>query len=158
MKIIAFVAAVSAFATASYAGETLDGGGEWTGTSTPVVHMLGEGHMLMNVSSKYENYQSTIENNPMVGMQGDCFGALEFKGPAANGSGLCAFANASGDTIAVRWTAKEVNADGALIGMWEYIGATGALAGITGSGEFASTTDQATGIFKNVLTGSTTLP
>jgi len=161
MKILTTTSAflvASAFAAQAGGGGSYDSSGMATGMTKNVVKMASEGHVVMQTMGIYETVTTDDPNNPMNGLSGECFGALEIIGTTATGGGLCVFSGDGEDAMSVRWTADGMNAQGALVGQWSATGGTGALAGATGGGSFHSLTNMETGTFENTLTGALTVP
>ena len=158
MKILTTSAFLAAYAFAAQAGGSYDSSGVATGITKNVVKMASEGHVVMQTMGIYETVTTDDPDNPMNGLSGECFGALEIKGTTATGGGLCVFRGDGEDAMSVRWTAEGMTAQGALAGRWNATGGTGALAGATGGGSFHSLTNMETGTFENTLTGALTVP
>ncbi|MBY6055266.1 hypothetical protein KUV26_02300 [Leisingera daeponensis] len=152
----AFLCAFSA--GTAIASTTWDQGGTGTGISTNSAFEIADGHMVMQISSSYENVEMEDASHPMSGAAGPCFGAVEVSSSAVSGGGICAFTDSAGDKVVLHWHADGMDASGALTGSWKLSGGTGHWDGAEGGGTFSSLTDQATGKFVNTITSSVTLP
>jgi hypothetical protein len=144
-------------AQAAGAQQVFGGAGKISGTSTPEVTALAEGHMVVHLVSAYENFEMSVPDHPYNGMTGKCFGSVEVRVPGANGGGNCVFSNDAGETSITAFAIKGMAADGAMVGSWSVIGGTGKFAGATGGGSFHSLTDNATGKFVNTVDGALVL-
>jgi hypothetical protein len=140
------------------AGTTWDQGGQGTGTSSSTVTQIADNHMVMQVSSTYEQVDMESPDHPMNGASGPCFGAVEVSAGAASGGGICAFKDKAGDSVVLHWDAEAMEATGALTGSWTISGGTGPWAEASGGGRFSSLTDPASGNFVNTITSNLTLP
>ncbi len=140
------------------AGGTYDSTGVILGQSTAKLHVLGEGHLVMELTGTQDSFEMAAEGHPFSGLSGSCTGGLEIRGPAANGAGVCAYSNAAGDTAFVKWSGQGMTAEGAVHGSWTMIGGTGGMAGIAGGGHYTSKTDRSNGKTRATLTGAVTLP
>lgn len=149
---IGLVAATPAFADA------MEISGTGHGMSDSTVHIVSEGHMLVALNTTYSSFGFDDPDNPMNGMSGPCFGAMEMKGGTVSGGGLCHYTDAGGDVVSTRWVPERIGEDGAVIGVWSISGGTGPWAAASGGGSFSSLTDRETGDNTNTVTGSVTLP
>lgn len=140
------------------AGGTFDSSGTIKGKSSATYHPVNEGLLVMELINTQTSFDMAAEGHPFTGMTGRCIGAVEIRGPAADGGGVCVTENAAGDSGFVKWKGDNIGADGAFNGSWVMIGGTGSMAGITGGGRFSSLTDRTTGDYVNTLTGAVTLP
>ena len=157
MKKTALTTTILLLAGGAFAGGSHDASGVGTGKSSPTVHQVSEGHMLMALSTEYSKYEMADADNPMNGMSGNCAGVIEVRVPSVTGGGHCALTNGTGDTSYTTWTATGMGADGAINGTWILVGGTGVFAGGTGGGTFSSLTDQATGDSQNTIAGAVSL-
>ena len=112
----------------------------------------------MELTGTQDTFEMEADGHPFSGMSGTCTGGMVIEGPAANGSGVCAYSNPAGDTAFVSWRAQRMTADGAVGGAWVMVGGTGGMAGISGGGAYTSKTDRKTGNTRATLTGAVTLP
>ncbi len=157
MKNIIFVtAAILAAATAAQA-DTMMTKGKGMGQAATQVVQVGEGHMIMGLNTTYATYEMESADDPMQGMSGPCFGAMEVMAGKVSGGGNCAFTHANGDMASIKWTATGMSPEGAITGDWEVTGGTGKWMGATGGGTFSSLTDQATGASENSVEGEVNL-
>lgn len=150
---IILIAAGPALAATSY-----DAAAVATGTSASEVHALGESHVVMRLESAYESMNTMDPANPMAGMSGTCFGAVELIGMSASGGGNCVFSGDMGGMVALRWIAEGLGEGGAITGRWLVTGGSGAYAGMSGGGGFSSVTDPETGQFENSIDGAIVMP
>ncbi|WP_027243870.1 hypothetical protein [Leisingera daeponensis] len=152
----AFLCAFSAGAAG--AGTTWEQGGSGTGTATSSATEIADGHMVMQISSSYENVEMEDAEHPMNGAAGPCFGAVEAAPAGVTGSGICAFTDSAGEKVVLHWDAEGMDGSGALTGTWTLGGGTGPWADAKGGGTFSSLTDPETGKFVNTITSSVTMP
>lgn len=152
----AFLCAFSAGAAG--AGTTWEQGGSGTGTATSSATEIADGHMVMQISSSYENVEMEDAEHPMNGAAGPCFGAVEAAPAGVTGSGICAFTDSAGEKVVLHWDAEGMDGSGALTGTWTLGGGTGQWADAKGGGTFSSLTDPETGKFVNTITSSVTMP
>ncbi|EDZ45527.1 hypothetical protein RBY4I_736 [Rhodobacterales bacterium Y4I] len=152
----AFLCAFSAGAAG--AGTTWEQGGSGTGTATSSATEIADGHMVMQISSSYENVEMEDAEHPMNGAAGPCFGAVEAAPAGVTGSGICAFTDSAGEKVVLHWDAEGMDGSGALTGTWALGGGTGPWADAKGGGTFSSLTDPETGKFVNTITSSVTMP
>lgn len=144
-------------APAALAGE-MSVSGTGYGKAANTVHMVSEGHMLVEMSTAYDKFELEDAENPMNGMSGPCFGAMEVKGGAVSGGGRCLYTDADGDTVSMQWTPEKMGEDGAIMGVWSVSGGTGKWMEASGGGEFSSRTDQTSGENVNTVSGAVMLP
>ncbi|UWQ21172.1 hypothetical protein [Jannaschia sp. W003] len=141
----------------AWAGEmTVSGTGH--GQADNTMHAVAEGHMLVELRTIYDDFQLDDPANPMNGMTGPCFGAMEVKAGAVAGGGRCLYTDADGDMVSMQWTPSGLGADGAVTGDWSVTGGTGKWVEASGSGDFSSLTDPGTGRNVNTVSGTVTLP
>ncbi|NND70382.1 MAG: hypothetical protein HKN43_02280, partial [Rhodothermales bacterium] len=117
---------------AALAGDILDMKGVSSGKAVSTMYQLAEGHMVLASMNEYTKFTMEAAEHPFSSMQGNCFGAIEIRVPAAGGSGNCAFSDGDGDTSFNRWTVSGMSEDGALVGTWTIIGGTGKFTGSSG--------------------------
>lgn len=160
MKYLACGAILLLTSGAALAGETFkfDGGTAATGQTDNTVYMVGDDHVFMHSSSQYDPMGSGDPKNPLAGMTGPCFGAVEIKGTSASGDGYCIFSDSDGNTIVNHWVATGLGSAGALLGTWEVKAGSGKFFGTTGGGAFSNSTNKETGTFSNEITGAMTMP
>ena len=154
MKYISATLFFAVSATGVSAGQTYDSTGTIAGQSAAEITPLSDGHMIMLLPSAHKSFDMAADGHPFEDMTGTCDGAVEVLNGAALGQGLCVYENGAGETMAVRWTGENVEADGTFHGQWIIVGATGGLAGSTGGGDFTSLTDRNTGAQTVSLTGA----
>lgn len=154
MKIILAGLALVATTLGAQAGETYDSSGSVAGQSSARLFQLAENHLVMLLPSAHTGFEMEAEGHPFTGLNGSCDGALEALNGTVLGQGICVYESAAGETLAVRWSGKNMTADGALHGRWLVIGGTGGMAGMSGGGNFISITDRATGASELTLTGA----
>lgn len=140
------------------AGTTWEQPGKGTGISTSTVNQISEGHMVMQISSSYENVEMEEADHPMNGAAGPCFGAVEVASDGVEGGGICAFVDSAGEKVVLHWQAEGMDQSGALTGNWTLSGGTGHWAEAQGGGTFSSLTDPESGKFVNTITSSVTMP
>lgn len=158
MKVITASAFLLFSVAGANAAESYSSAGVATGTATNTVHAIGEGHMIIQTMSSYDSLALDDPENPMSGLTGPCFGAVEIVGNTASGSGNCAFSGDEGDMMSVRWIVSGLSEKGALLGQWAVTGGAGKFAGASGGGSFHSLTDQESGAFENTLKGAISIP
>lgn len=142
----------------AYAGQTYDSAGTILAKSAAKIHVISEGHMMLELPSKQTNFEMATPNHPFAGMTGNCMGSAEVKGAAATGGGMCVYTTADGDMAVNRWTVTGVNADGSFNGRWVMVGGNGTMKGVTGGGSYNSLTNRETGTSTIKLTGAITQP
>ena len=128
------------------------------GTTENTVHMVADGHMLMELKTAYSGFEIDDPDNPMNGMTGPCFGAMEVKGAAVTGGGRCLYTDADGDMVSMQWTPEAMAADGAVTGSWSVSGGTGKWMDASGEGTFSSLANPDTGESANSVIGKVMLP
>ena len=141
-----------------FAGGSFDSTGTITGQSSSKVNPIHEGHLAILLSGTQDKFTMKDPDHPFANLAGTCMGAIEVRGPAATGGGICAYQNEAGDAAFVRFTTDSLSADGAFQGDWTMIGGTGGMSGITGGGRYASKTDPSNGKTEATLTGAVSLP
>ncbi len=158
MKKATAAAMILASVGMAHAGGTYDSTRVILGQSTAKVHLLGEGHLVMELTGTQDSFEMAAEGHPFSDLAGSCTGGLEVRGAAANGGGVCAYKNDAGDTAYVKWSGQGMTAEGAVRGTWTMVGGTGAMTGIEGGGHYTSKTDRSNGKTRATLTGAVTLP
>ncbi len=158
MKYLMASVALLASAGLVQAGGTFDSAGVIKGKTSATFHPISDGHMVMEFTNTQTSFEMADPANPLAGMTGRCTGAMEIRGPAVSGGGVCIAQSDGGDMAFVRWQGQNLSADGALNGSWVMIGGTGSMAGISGGGQYSSLTDRSTGDYVNTLTGAVALP
>lgn len=143
-------------ATGAHA-ETMMTKGKGMGQAETQIMQMGEDHMIMHTNTAYSTYEMDSADDPMQGMSGPCFGAMEVMAGKVSGSGYCAFTHQNGDMASIHWSATGMSPEGAVTGEWHVTGGTGKWMGATGGGTFSSMTDQATGMSENTVEGEVTL-
>ena len=114
--------------------------------------------MLVDMNTKYSGFELDDPDNPMNGMSGPCFGAMEVKEGTVSGGGRCLYTDADGDMVTMQYVTERIGEDGAVIGVWSMSGGTGKWNEAVGGGSFSSLTDSETGENANIVTGSAMLP
>lgn len=142
----------------AFASGSFDSTGTIAGQSSSKVSQIHDGHLAILLNGTQDTFTMEDPDHPFSNLSGLCMGAIEVRGPAATGGGICSYQNEAGDTAFVRFTADSLSADGAFQGDWTMIGGTGSLTGITGGGRYASKTDPSNGKTMASLTGAVSLP
>jgi hypothetical protein len=158
MKSLTFSALLVASATLAHAAETYDIATVASGTQRTETTVVSEGHIVLHTISDYEMFDVDSGATPFSSATGVCFGAIEIVATIATGGGNCVFEDPDGDKLISAWKANGFGADGALVGTWNYTGGSGKFDGLSGGGKFSSLTDQATGKFRNTITGAARMP
>ena len=83
--------------------------------------------------------------------------ACHTMGAGAEGSGVCTWTDADGDTWYGPWAVNGMTPDRAALGTWNVSGGTGKFATATGGGTFTTLTNPDTGDSKLDVLGSVTL-
>ena len=154
MKSVLAIAVLMATATAGYAGTPIDASGVARGTSANKQEVIGKGHVLVQSLATYNSFDAKDPGNPLNGMKGRCWGALEIKVPAVTGQGYCTFTTPSGDKQFSAWVAQNLGPKGAISGTWKMLSGTGKLAGATGGGTFSTVADPKTKAVTNTIKGT----
>ena len=154
LTIIVFLASTGA----AYAQETYDATGTITAQSGAKMHLISEGHMVIELPSAQNSFEMAAPNHPFEGLTGKCTGSAELNGASATGGGICVYNNAAGDMAFTRWEVSSLGADGSFKGTWVMLGGTGEMAGVTGGGNYNSLTNRETGAQSITLTGAITQP
>ena len=144
-------------ATPAFA-EELGVSGTGYGMAETIIHPVAEGHLLMQMSAMYSDFQGDAPDNPMSGMSGPCFGAMEMKGGVISGGGRCLYTDVDGDIVTMQYVPEGIGEGGAVTGVWTVSGGTGKWITATGGGSFSSLTDRETGENVNTVTGSVMMP
>lgn len=158
MRVILSLAAVLIAGNLALAGQTYDSAGTISAQSEAKIHVISEGHMMLELPSKQNSFEMTTPNHPFSGMTGTCMGSAEVKGAAATGGGMCVYTTTNGDMAVNRWTVTGVNADGSFNGRWVMVGGNGSMKGVTGGGAYNSLTNRETGSQTIKLIGAITKP
>lgn len=151
------VAACVALSTSALAEQSYSNDGVGTAMSKSMVHMIGEGHMVMQIHSTYSNLATSDASNPLNGATGPCFGSVEIKAGALTGGGHCVYTDTQGDMAVLTWSAQQLGQGGSNMGAWQLMGGSGKYAGASGGGQYDAATNPDTGAQTNTVTGSITL-
>lgn len=146
-----------AFSTSALAEQTYSNNGIGTAQSSPMVHAIGEGHMVMQVQSQFSNLETDDSSNPLNGATGPCFGSVEIIAPAISGGGHCVYTDSQGDIAILTWTSEKLGPKGSNMGTWQLVGGNGKYVGASGGGTFDAATNPETGAQTNQVTGDITL-
>ena len=152
------IASLGLTANAAYAQTEITWWHGMGGHLGDVVNQIAEGHMVMQISSSYENVEMEEAEHPMNGAAGPCFGAVEVASGEVEGGGICAFTDGAGEKVVLHWDAEGMDQSGALTGSWTLSGGSGPWADAKGGGSFSSLTDPETGKFVNTITSNVTMP
>ena len=155
MKFLSTIALLATTGMAVAGGASYDISGTTVGKSQNEYMPLGETHLFIKTTSAY----SLPDNGtPMAGMSGECAGnMLVTMGAGADGSGICTWTDADGDTWYGPWSVNGMTAERATLGTWYVSGGTGKFAAATGGGTFTTLTNPDTGDSKLDVLGSVTL-
>jgi|AntRauTorcE11898_2_1112593.scaffolds.fasta_scaffold03599_1 hypothetical protein len=144
-------------ATPAFA-EELGVSGTGYGMAETIIHPVAEGHMLMHMNTMYSDFEGDAPDNPMSGMSGPCFGAMEMKDGVISGGGRCLHTDADGDMVTMQYVPEGIGEGGAVMGVWAVSGGTGKWMTASGGGSFSSLTNRETGENVNTVTGSVMMP
>lgn len=157
MKTAITAAILAAAAFAAQAGETYDMKGKATGTAETLTYEISKGFMVLGTIGEYTKFEFEDADNPVAGLTGQCFGAVEIFPGGVSGGGNCVYSNDDGDKAVLRWTAARMGEEGELQGTWTLLGGTGTFENSSGGGIFSSRSVSAEGEFVNRLWGSIAL-
>lgn len=155
LSILSILSIVASTGAAMADGGSYDISGTTVGKASNEYMPLGGKHLFIKSNTDY-----TLPDNgtPMAGMNGTCTGnMLVTMGAGAEGSGICTWTDADGDTWYGPWAVNGMTAERAALGTWYVSGGTGKFATATGGGTFVTLTNPDTGDSKLNVLGSVTL-
>lgn len=142
-----------AFFGPAMAEQTYSNDGVGMAKSTSVPYVIGEGHVVMQIASRYSDLKTDDASNPLNGATGPCFGSVEITAGQISGGGHCVYTDKEGDMAVLTWASEQLGEGGANMGSWSLIGGSGKYAGATGGGTFDASAANETGDQTNVVTG-----
>lgn len=155
----AVAAAVLALALSptARAASILPADGVASGIDRLDVHPVTHGLASIVGDVEVTGFQSKTRGNPLEGIRGPCFGAMELNRNRLSGSGYCTFTDASGEAVVVRWTALAPVTRG-YRGTWEVVGGSGWWSDARGTGTFVHLVNPETRRFNAGIAGRITKP
>lgn len=155
-RIPALAAAFTLAAAAAHA-QAFISDGTATGQADSELIEFGADHSVMDMQVTYSKFEMSDPTNPMNALSGPCFGALEMRGGAVEGEGVCVFDGLEGDRVLIGWEARRMDPRGRITGYWTVNKGTGLWLEASGGGTFVSTVNPANNTATNALRGSITL-
>lgn len=157
MKIkFALVAITIAASTQSHA-KAFNSEGVATGQSDTEITEFGSDHLIMNTQVAYSKFEMEDPTNPMAMLSGPCFGVMELRGGAVEGSGVCVFDGLEGDRVLLGWNARRIDPRGRIHGYWTVNSGSGIWLQASGGGTFISNVNRTNGAATNTLKGAISL-
>lgn len=148
----------AALATSPVAAEIIyDVQGFAVGADRSTVIEVAPDRSLIMLRVDYAPAQLGDPRAPLHGASGPCFGTIELRGSATEGSGYCTWKDIDGSFAVIAWTADGRGRDGAVTGAWTARGGTGKWAGAEGAGRYSAATRPRSSDRTLMLDGSLSL-
>lgn len=154
---VAAAALTLALSTTAQAASILPADGVASGIDRLEVHPVTQG--LASIVGDFEviGFEPEGRGNPLAGLHGPCFGAMELNQNRLSGSGYCTFTDAGGEAVVLRWTALAPVTRG-YRGTWDLVGGSGWWSDARGSGTYVHLVNPESRRFNAGITGQITKP
>ncbi|MFN0264157.1 hypothetical protein ACKTEK_09805 [Tepidamorphus sp. 3E244] len=157
VRLCAAAALAGSFSSLAAAETAYNASGTGTAIDRSVVRQIGDNHLAIMHMAEYSEFKPDTADNPMAGLNGDCFGFIEVLGMSTQGNGFCQWTDIAGNGVTVRWEVDSLNQDGSTNGNWRFVAGTGPWEGVSGGGTY--TVSMGEGQTRtNKITGAYVLP
>lgn len=151
------LAAILAASAAMAHAQALMSDGVARGQARMEIVEFGPDHQVINSRVEYTKFEMVNDTHPMNQLTGPCFGALEIRGGAIEGNGVCILDGLEGDRLLLGWVGRRVDPRGRIAGYWTVNAGTGIWLQASGGGTFLADTNPANGAATNTIKGAITL-